>query len=95
MMSSVTHLDKIDDRLARVLNTHSLNPDEKMPIALLTDPSHFDAVIAAVQDLGGTVRHRLAVVGAVVAWVPIRAVESLADLRVVSEIELDHQVHIA
>lgn len=88
-------LAKLDDALARLLATDYLEGSQRIPVAIQAAAGCLDAVIHAVNENGGTVRHVMGPLSSVAAWVPMSGVFGLAALGCVEEIEMDRVMHVA
>jgi hypothetical protein len=96
MTAVINNREKLDHRLAHLVGDQSgFAPDQHVPVAIVTASGELDEIAREVERLGGSVRHMLTLVDAVSAWVPIAAIEILAAMAIVRELELDETVHIA
>jgi hypothetical protein len=94
-MRTADNLAKLSDDLAYLLGESIYAANQSVPVAISAQGEQFAALIELIERLGGTVRYVLEFSGSVAAWLPIGAVELLAEYEIVQEIELDQRVHIA
>jgi hypothetical protein len=92
---SEVELSKLDDALARLLGTNYLERSQKIPVAIQAAAGRMEALLHAIGENGGTVRHVMGPLNAVAAWIPVSAVSGFTALDFVEEIEMDRVMHIA
>lgn len=92
---SEVELSKLDDALARLLALNYLERSQKIPVAIQAAAGRMEALLHAIGENGGTVRHVLGPLNAVAAWIPVSAVSGFTALDFVEEIEMDRVMHIA
>lgn len=88
-------LAKLDDALARLLATDYLERTQKIPVAIQAAAGRLEALVHAIGQNGGTVRHIMGPLNAVAAWIPMSAVSGFTALDFVEEIEMDRVMHVA
>lgn len=87
--------EKLDSPLASLCNGHQIAPTERVPVIVRCGTDALETVAARILTLGGSVRHTIALFGAVVAWVPLFNVQALADQPGVRTVELEQEFTIA
>lgn len=92
---SVPLTEKLDMPLAELCNGRELAPSARVPVIVRCDPGTVTSVSDRIQQLGGSVRHRLELLSAVAAWVPLVALSELSARREVEGIELEQTFTIA
>jgi hypothetical protein len=66
-----------------------------VPVVVRCDSAAIDLVAELIIRLGGTIRHQLRIVSALAAWIPLNAVEELAQDAGVNRLELVQNFTIA
>lgn len=88
--------EKLDYELSRVVDSTPLDQGETIPVVIrVTDPARLDDAEVCVEDMSGSVRHRLEALSAVSAWIPIGAVLDLAGMEFVDTMELAQPEQVA
>lgn len=83
--------EKLDLPLAEVCNAREFAASARVPVIVRCEIDAIAAIAAQISALGGTVRHRLSIVGAVAAWLPLFAVAVLAKNEAVRLMELEQE----
>lgn len=92
----VPFAEKLDEPLAQLCNNgRGLAPSERFPVVLRCDSGAMEYLAGRIEQLGGTVRHQLRIVSALAAWVPLNAIETLAQENCVVQMELVQTFKIA
>jgi hypothetical protein len=87
---SVPFAEKLDEPLAELCNGgRGLVRSERIPVLVRCHADALAEVAALVARLGGTVRHQLRLVSALAAWIPLCAVQALAQDDAVRHLELE------
>lgn len=93
---SVPFAEKLDEPLAQLCNDgRGLAPSARVPIVVRCETNHTADVENQVTRLGGTIRHHLELVSALAIWLPLSAIEMLAQSPNVRHMELVQQFTIA
>jgi hypothetical protein len=72
-----------------------LSDDSTLPVVIRCDREVVNEIVARVNAIGGKVRHQMNLIGAVAAWLPLRAIEKLGSMPEVRSLEMEEQYHIA
>jgi hypothetical protein len=96
-MSTIVNLPsaKIDAALADALAFDGISVDQPIPVIITAQSGALDTLASLVADGGGTVRHLIFGLSAVVAVVPQRMVHQLAARNDVELLEFDSRVVVA
>lgn len=86
---SVPFEEKLDEPLAELCNQREFGPTARIPIVIRAKREAFPNLVAQVSRLGGTVRHEIAMLGALAVWLPVVSVNTLARDPSVTAIELE------
>lgn len=93
---SVPFAEKLDGPLAQLCNgERGLSPSARFPVIVRYQGGALAEVSERVAQLGGTIRHKLSLLSAIAAWIPLSAIEQLAKDDDVREIELSQEFTIA
>lgn len=87
--------EKLDAPLAGLCNEPELASSARVPVVVRYEGDVLGDIVRRVTELGGTVRHELAFVHAVAAWLPLVAIPQLAQERTVRALELEQEFTIA
>lgn len=93
-MTSET-MQKLDAQLAEICTDCSIDPTAKIPVVIRVAGDRFGEATSTVAGAGGTVRHQFRRLGAIAAWVPLAAIEMVAQQPFVSSMEMQQQFSMA
>ena len=94
MQKSVPNAAKIDAPLAELCFAGLAAPSERMPIVVRYTDDALESIIERILELGGSIRHQLAFIHAVAAWLPLQSVDALSNEPSVSLLELEQEFKI-
>jgi hypothetical protein len=85
---------KVDEQLQKL--REELDADvTRLPVMVKCDKGSLDAVAQLVASLGGTVRHRVSLINTIAAWLPLSAVDTLAERDDVRNLHLEQEFNAA
>jgi hypothetical protein len=88
-------MQKLDAPLTELYNANQLDQSSTLPVIIRVPREAFAAVGAAVENVGGRVRHQLKLFDAIAAWVPMSGLATIAGLSVVRSLEMEQEFSIA
>jgi hypothetical protein len=88
-------MQKLDAHLAGIFLDCPLDLSATIPVVIRVEGNQLREVSALIQELGGRIRHQLMRLEIIAAWVPLNAVERIAEQSAVRAMEMEQEFSAA